>query len=211
MDKVFPAASAEWLCVITNGLRLKGDKMRMVKTVVAGLLLLLLAGGGPAMGADVAKIGVINFQRVLEASSAGKASQVEISEQGKKMEADLKLRQSELQELQKQMERERLVMSREMRDEKERDFRIRVNDFKSLEKKYKQELGELNKKLVKRLQDDVFDLVEELGRKEGFLLIVEKLEGGVIYSPKTNDVTDKIIQMYNERFAQKGAKPAAKP
>ncbi len=185
--------------------------MRMVKTVVAGLLLLLLAGGGPAMGADVAKIGVINFQRVLEASSAGKASQVEISEQGKKMEADLKLRQSELQELQKQMERERLVMSREMRDEKERDFRIRVNDFKSLEKKYKQELGELNKKLVKRLQDDVFDLVEELGRKEGFLLIVEKLEGGVIYSPKTNDVTDKIIQMYNERFAQKGAKPAAKP
>ena len=179
--------------------------------VFTGMLLPLLLGIAPSLGADVAKIGVINFQRVLEVSSAGKASQGEIGEQGKKMESDLKQRQAELQEIQKKLERERLVMSKEMRDEKERDFRIRINDFKSLEKKYKKELADLNKKLVKRMQDDVFDLVEELGRKEGYLLIVEKLEGGVIYSPKTNDITDKLIQMYNERFSKKGVKPAGKP
>lgn len=185
--------------------------MRMMKTVLTGILVSLLSGIAPSLAAEVPKIGVVNFQRVLEASSAGKASQAEISTQGKKMEGDLKGRQSELQELQKKLERERLVMSKEMRDEKERDFRIRVNDFKTLEKKYKQELAELNKKLVKRMQDDVFDLVEELGKKEGYQLIVEKLEGGVIYSPQANDITDKLIQMYNERYAQKSAKPAAKP
>ena len=181
--------------------------MRIRNIMVTWILLSLILGGGAAFSADVAKIGVINFQRVLEVSSAGKASQAEISEQGKKMESDLKQKQNDLQELQKKLERERLVMSKEMRDEKERDFRIRVNDFKALEKKYKQELAGLNKKLVKRMQEDVFDLVEELGRKEGYLLIVEKLEGGVIYSPKTNDITDKLIQLYNERFAQKAAKP----
>lgn len=153
--------------------------------------------------ADVAKIGVVNFQRILETASAGKAAQVEINKQGKKMEAELKKKQAELEEMKKRLEREALVMTQEMRTEKEREFRIRVNDFRTLEKEYKKNLSRLNKRLVKRLQDDVFDLVKEIGQKEGYLLIVERQEGGVVYAPNTIDITDKLIQLYNTQFVQK--------
>ncbi len=169
-------------------------------------MLLFCLGSMPSFGADVAKIGIVDFQRVLETSSAGKASQAEISKQGKKMKEELEKKQTELQELKDKLEREALVMSQEMREEKQRDFRITLNDFKTLEQRYKKELAMLNQKLVKQIQSDVFDLVEELGKKEGFLLIVEKLEGGVVYAPKTIDITDRLIQVYNEKFAQKKGK-----
>jgi outer membrane protein len=43
-----------------------------------------------SFAADVAKIGVIDLQRVLETSDAGKAAQVEITKKGLKMGDELK-------------------------------------------------------------------------------------------------------------------------
>ncbi|MDL1967157.1 MAG: OmpH family outer membrane protein [Deltaproteobacteria bacterium] len=157
-------------------------------------------------GADVAKIGVVDFQRILEVSSAGKSAQTKIKSQGEKMETDLKKKGSELEELKKRLEREVLVMSSEMREEKEREFRIKINDFKSLEKKYKEEFKILNNRLVNRIKKDVFELIEEIGKKEGYLLIVEKREAGVLYSPTTIDITDKLIPLYNDKVAQQAKK-----
>ena len=157
-------------------------------------------------GADVAKIGVVDFQRILEVSSPGKSAQAKIKSQGEKMEADLKKEGAELEEIQKRLEREVLVMSKEMREEKEREFRIKINDFKSLEKKYKEEFKVLNNRLVNRIKKDVFELIEEMGKKEGYLLIIEKREAGVLYSPTAIDITDKLIPLYNEKAALQAEK-----
>ena len=177
--------------------------MRSLQTILGITLFTFFFATFSSYGADVAKIGVIDFQRVLETSSAGKASQAEITKHGKAMETELKKNQEELEEIKKRIDREALVMTKEMREEKEREFRIKINDFKMLEQKFKQEINNLNKRLVRRLRDDVFDLVEEVGKKEGYLLVVEKTEGGVVYAPNTIDITDKLIQLYNTRFAQK--------
>jgi len=177
--------------------------MRLLKMALLGVTLSFCFWVSLSHSADVAKIGIIDFQRIMATASAGKAAQAEINKQGKKMGAELRKKQAELEEIKKRREREALVMTQDMRAEKEREFRIRVNDFRALEKDYKQKLTMLNKRLVKRLQDDMFDLVKEIGKKEGYLLIVERLEGGVVYAPNTIDITDKLIQLYNTRFAEK--------
>lgn len=177
--------------------------MRSMKVIIAAFVLCGLMSFS-SYGADVAKIGIIDLQRVAETSSAGKASKAEIEKQGKNMETELRNKQAELEEAKKRLEREAMVMTREMREEKERDFRIKVNDLRTLEKKYKQEMNELNKRLVRQLQKDVFEIVQEIGKKEGYLLILEQV--GVIYSPNSIDVTDKVIQRYNAIFAEKSTK-----
>ena len=147
--------------------------------------------------ADIAKIGVVDFQRIFEISDAGKAAQTKIKKQGEKMEADRKKEGEELEGLKKKFEREALVMSKEMREEKEREFRIKINVFKSLERKYKAKFKDLNARLVSSLQKKLLGLVEEIGKKEGYLLIIEKREAGVLYAPSTIDVTDELIQKLN--------------
>jgi outer membrane protein len=165
----------------------------------------------PSFGADVAKIGIIDFQRIVKTSSAGKKAMAEINKKGKGMETDLKKRGGEIEELKKNLDREALVMSKEMREQKGRDFRIKLNDFKTLEKKYSNDLRTLNARLVSRIQKDIFKIVAEIGKKEGFLLIVEKMEAGVVYSPNSIDITDRVIQKYNSDYTQKSStKPKAK-
>lgn len=155
-----------------------------------------------AFAADVAKIGIVDFQKVFETSVAGKEAKAEINTQGKKLETDLKAKGGELEELKKRLEREALVMSREKREEKEREFRIQVNDFKSLQKKYERDLQRTQKRLLGEMKKEVLEIIAEVGKAEGYLMIIEKI--GVLYAPTALDISDTIIQKYNEVKAKAG-------
>lgn len=167
------------------------------------LLALMLFWVNPAISADVAKIGVIDIQRILENSSAGKKALAQINEQGKKMKQEIDQKGARLEEDQKKFEREAIVMNKDKRAEKEREIRIRINDFKTMQKKYSQEFKELEAKLVRKIRKDVYDLVGEVGKKEGYLLILEKHESGVVYMPNTVDITDHVIKLFNESATTK--------
>ncbi len=155
---------------------------------------------GTGMGADVAKIGVVEFQRLLDNSDAGKAFKARITEKGKQMEAELKGKGAEIEELRKRLEREALVMSKEMREQKEREFRIKVNDIKTLQKKYEAELQGLQKKMMGELQADTLEIVDEIGKSGGYLMIMDKR--GVLYAPSTVDITDEVIKRYNANYGK---------
>ncbi len=158
-------------------------------------------------GADVAKIGVVDFQKILQESSPGKAAQAEINKHGKKMEMDLKRKGAEIEGMKKKLQEELMVMNREMRLEKEREIRIRANDLNTLQKKYMGDFRLQESRLLNRIQKEVVVIVEKMGKAEGYLLIVDKRT--VVYSPNTIDITDKIIKKYNALFADK-LKPKAK-
>ena len=149
----------------------------------------------PAMAADVAKIGVVNFQKILETSNSGKVAQAELKTAREKMEKDLKAKGAEIEDLRQRLENESMVMSKEMREEKSREVRIKMNDFKTLQKQYTTELQSLERGLMKKMQTNVAKVVEEIGKKEGYLLIISNL--GVLYAPNSIDITDKIIKKLN--------------
>jgi outer membrane protein len=182
----------------------EGGKMQLRKIVQIAALMLLMVPVSASFGADVAKIGVIDFQRIFENSTAGKEVKAELNQKGMEMEASLKEKGAEIEELQQRIERESLVMSKGMREEKEREFRIKVNDIKALKKKYENDLKTIQQRLVNRIKKDVFEIIQDVGKSEGYLLILENI--GVIYSPNTLDITDTIIEKYNVHYAAKADK-----
>lgn len=155
---------------------------------------------GSAAAADVAKIGIVDIQRIMSASDQGKAAKAQIKEQSDKMTQTLKGKGAEIEELKKQLDRESMVMSREKREEKEREFRIKLNDLKSLEKRYRGELQALEKRLAGDLRKVVYELVEEIGKKEGYLLIINNFN--VMYSPGSIDITDELIKRLNAQYKE---------
>ena len=179
----------------------KGARMRNFKLVLCISCIAVFLLCNHSLAADVAKIGVVDLQRVMETSDAGKAAQAQIKKQKEKMEADLKAKGTEIEQISQRLEREAMVMSKESREEKEREARIKLNDFKTLQKKYRSSLQALEKKLVTELRDDTIALVDEIGKKEGYLLIITRV--GVLYSPNSIDITDQLIKRLNDRYAKK--------
>lgn len=166
--------------------------------ILAGLAVFFTAGTG--LCADVAKIGVVEFQRLFDNSDAGKEIRSEITAQGRRMESELKEKSAEIDELRKRLERESLVMSREMREEKEREFRIKVSDIQALQNKYEVELQGLQNRLMGELQSATLEVISEIGKSGGYLMIMDNR--GVLYAPSTIDITDEVIKRYNARYAE---------
>ena len=153
---------------------------------------------GSALAADVAKIGTVDIQRIMSTSEQGKAAKAQIKQQSDKMTVALKQKGAEIETLKNQLERESMVMSKEKREEKEREFRIKLNDLKTLEKRYRGELQAMEKKLAGEMRKAVFKLVEEIGKKEGYLLIMNNFN--IMYAPTSIDVTDQIIKRLNAQY-----------
>ena len=168
----------------------------MMKLITVGLIYLTWLG--TAHAADVAKIGVVDIQRIMTTSEQGKAAKAEIKKQSDEMTVALKQKGAEIEELKKQFESESMVMSKEKREEKEREFRIKLNDLKSLEKRYRGQLQSIEKRLAGDMRKAVFALVEEIGKREGYLLIINNFD--VMYSPGSIDITDQVIKELNARF-----------
>lgn len=163
----------------------------------AGIVLIIIAFALPAFSADIAKIGVVDFQRVLLESAPGKAVQETIQTRGREMESDLRKKGEEIEQMTEQFNRDAMVMSRDKRDEKQREMEIRRYDFQTLQKKYQSEIRELENRMIEKLKVEIFEITEDLGQKEGYLLIIE--QGAVVYSPAAIDITDKVVEAYNSK------------
>lgn len=151
----------------------------------------------PGFTADVAKIGVVDFQRFLTESNIGKAAQTKIETEGAKMEKDLKEQGGAIEALEKKIEADALVVSEDKREEQVREYRIKISDLQALQKKYALAFKKMEQQLISDVQKEASALAEDLGKKEGYLLLIEK--NAIIYFPAAIDVTDRLIQFANAK------------
>ncbi len=152
--------------------------------------------------ADVAKIGTVNFQKVFTNSTAGKAAKNKINEEGQRMNADLEKIQNDIKELQEVLgkDSDSGVMNQAARDSKKWELDRKIDEVKALKKRFDRKIQEMQRQLINQVRKDVFKIINDHGKKEGYLLIIEDLS--VVYAPKSLDVTDKIIQLYNAQYAK---------
>ena len=145
------------------------------------------------------KLGVVNFQKVLSNSSPGKMASAEMNKKGKEMEGSIKQKEEELMALQKTLEREALVMGKDKSEQKQREFRIKANDYKTLKATYLKEFKQIQARHFNKIKTEVLVLATEVGKKKGFDLILEINEGGVMYYTDAIDITDELIKAYNKK------------
>ncbi len=152
-----------------------------------------------ANAAGAVKIGVVDFQKILTTSNYGKRATEELNKKGKGMEDDMKSKENELLNLQKQFEKDSVVMSKEKKEEKQKELRTKFNEFKTLRGQYLNDFKEMQATHFNKIRTEVLSVANDIGKKDGFTIILEKNEGGIMYSDSALDITDKVINEFNKR------------
>lgn len=179
------------------------EKNMRLKQSVSFILgcFILVACASTVYGADVAKIGVVDFQRILKESQAGKNAAQILRQKQEERSEDLKKRQQDIVALQKTIESIELVGDKADRDQKKLELTIKLDGFKDADNRYTSQLKDINAKQTAQIKEDVFQLIEKIGKKGGYLLILEKND--ILYSPMSTDITSKVIDEYNTEFQGK--------
>lgn len=170
---------------------------RLIK-IVAALFIVSCFGISSAYSADVAKIGVFDYQRFLGNSKAGQKIRQALNTKRNEYESKLKDKREELKKIREQLEREAVVMSPEKQEEKKREYRIKVNDYNELDSRYTKDIKQTEFTESKKLFTQLKEILTKLGKDENYLMIVH--ETAVLYAPDQIDITDQVIKTHNNKF-----------
>ena len=179
--------------------------MRNTWTVglVTVALMLLLGGNVARSDAAGTRIGYVDVQRVIVRSVAGVAAREQLEKDKVTMQKDVDNRKIEVDKLREEMEEKGLVLSAESRREKDETLQRKVRDLRRLAEDLEKELQKKEQQATQRILQELTGIIEKMGKERGFLLIVERRGGGVIYGDPEGDVTDEVIKLYDQEKAKK--------
>lgn len=165
----------------------------MKRIIVALIALLMLAT--PALAET--KIAFVDLQKALNLSKAGVKAKNEIAAQVKKYEDEFKIKQEGLQKLKDDLEKQAVLLSDSAKAQKERDFQQNVKELQRFQKDVKEELQLKDTEHTKRILNELFDILQKLGKDGGYSMVIEKNEGAVIYADESIDLTDELIKAFD--------------
>ena len=175
----------------------------MKRIVIALTVITLIFGfNSIVFCADSLKIGVVNFEKILKESSAGKMIQKQIKAKGDELHQKLQDEKKQLDEMKKTFEREALVLTPEKQQEKKKEFGKKVNEFQKMQQNFAQQFKQLEVQLLNEIQKQVFEIANKIGEKEEYQVIIEKKTAGVIFYQDELDITDQIIKQYNLKVSK---------
>jgi outer membrane protein len=169
--------------------------MRKRFFVVFFLSLFFLAGSA---GAAQLKVGYVDLQKALNNSQAGKDAKAKIAQKAKEYEAKFVQKRKAIKDMGENLKKQMDLLSPEAKKEKEREYQQKVTDFQRATKDAQTNLKQQDADYTREIVRELVKIVEKIGKKDGFTLILEKGEGSIVYADKKIDLTEKLIKDYDK-------------
>ena len=173
-----------------------------MKKIFAILLLVLFAS--PVWAQEKIKIGVVDLQRVISESQAGNAAKEKFRSQVKKVEADLLKEKQDVDRLKSDFDKKSSLMKEEDRKNLEKEIQKRERSYMLSGRDFQEELGQREREMTGELVRGIAKIVGDIGKSEKYTLILERSQMPVLYSDDVNDITKKVIELYNSRAPAPG-------
>jgi outer membrane protein len=157
--------------------------------------LLALAMALPA--AAETKMAVIDVQRVVTESDPGKDALQRLNQlRDEKIEQGRVLRE-ELDALKDRFSKQRFTLSEDKLDELSREIEDRGIALKRFEDDAMRQLNDEREKILAGLETRIMPIITELGQEQGFTLIFNKFQSGLVYADDAVDITDEVVRRFN--------------
>ncbi|NIX16011.1 MAG: hypothetical protein GWN11_09070 [Candidatus Dadabacteria bacterium] len=170
--------------------------MRKVITVLA-FMVFSISG---AMFADAAtKIGYIDLQSVIQNSKAGKAAKSSFEAEFNKKRQIIENKAKVLAQEEQEFINQSALMDSEAKKRRAEELNKKKKELARLRDDFRDELQKKDFELTQKILKELESVIKNIGTSEGYSLIVEKTESGVIYGNDTVDITQKVIKAYDQK------------
>jgi len=165
----------------------------------------VLATAGIGRGAEQ-RIGVVDMQRALNECNAGRKAKDQVKGKFEKAQEDLKRQREDLDRRRDDYDKKALALSEDQRRDLEKDIEGRATEFKRKYEDLQRDLKRTDGELTSGIVEDLYGVVQQYGPEHGYSMILEASSGALLYSEKSNDITDEIIKIYDSSGPSKSRK-----
>jgi outer membrane protein len=175
----------------------------MIKKVlcIAGLLCLLWASlATAAEKITTEKIGFVDVREIMMNSESGKKAAAEFKGIYEKNRLIIQGRESELQKLKEEMDKQRSILTETALKEKETNYQTKFREYQVLVKEANDDLQGKDQELSKNMIPEIQKIVNAIGEKEKYTIIFDLSAIPIPYYNKTNDLTKRVMDDFNKSY-----------
>lgn len=161
--------------------------------------IILLCLSCTALVADAQRYCVIDSKYILDKLVDYKDAQTKLDQMSKNWQTEIDNRMQDVDRMYKAYQAERAILSDDMRKKREDEIMQKEKSAKDLQKQrfgYEGDLFKERQKLVKPIQDKVYNAVQKMATTKGFDMVLDKA-GGVtmFYADPKLDKNDEVLKI----------------
>lgn len=185
----------------------RGEELRRRRGKTALVLLTLTCVAGMVAGGcatapatqPVVKIGVVDPQKVLNETEAGKKARESLSTFMKNRQALIELEEKELRRMEEDLIKQASVLSANAKKDREEQFRRRMAEYQQKANELNREVQEKQKEVLEGFREKVEKVVAKVAQRLGLVVVIEKGRGGpTIYHDSSLDISLLVIEEFNK-------------
>ena len=144
------------------------------------------------------KYAIINTKYILDKIPEYKEADKKLKALGDQWQQEIDQKQMTLDKMYKNYEAEQFMLSDDLKKKREDELFVKEKELRDLQKKrfgYEGDLFKERQKMVKPIQDKVYNAVQKLATARGYDFILDKSEGiTIIFADPKLDKSDDILK-----------------
>lgn len=167
---------------------------------VAAMTVLLSGCAGSVAKVD-GKVGVINSQRLLNDTNAGKRAKDSLTGYSKNRQALMELEERELRRMEEDFVKQSSILSPAAKREREEQFRRRMQEYQQKAAELNREVQEKQKDVLEGFRDKIEMVVARVAKRLGLQVVIDKSKGGpTVYHEEGLDISSAVIEEFNREY-----------
>ena len=166
--------------------------------IVLGMLLVapVFAQTAPP---PVTTVGVIDVQRVVQDSNVGKKALGEVKAVKDQKQKEIDSRQESIQAMQDKLDKQKDILSPDAQEKLSNDIKKAVTDLRRYQEDSENDIQNRLNLALQSMEKQVLPIIQKLGTQKGYSVIISK--DALIYYNTKNDITDEVINLFNQSVA----------
>lgn len=148
---------------------------------------------------EAVKVGVVDLDQAINATDEGKQAREELARKQREAESTVQPMVDRYQELQEELKSKRFVLSEEALFQKQLDLAELQNRIQNKLKEIEGQLKVDRERLEGPLRVKLKGIVEEIGKSQGFTIILARGAPGLLYTREALDITDLVIEKFDKK------------
>jgi outer membrane protein len=144
------------------------------------------------------KYALVDTEYILNHIPSYKSAQTQLDKFSQDWQKEIEGKYSEIDKMYKDYQAERVLLSEDMRKQREDLIVNKEKEAKELQKNYFGQDGALFKKrqeLIQPIQDDIYKAIKDLATENGYAVIFDSSSGtSMIYTNPRYDISDEVLQ-----------------
>lgn len=145
------------------------------------------------------KIAVIDTQRVINDSIAGKAARSNLEEQIQKAKLKISTLKSDFEKQKAELEKQSSILSGSALEERRESLAKKQRDFERAYQDLQEQLARANDKEIGRVVQEIQAVVKSVAQERGYSFVFEKDKQSIVFASSQIDITQDIIKLLDKK------------